>query len=289
VLGEGAAVPLFSNKNGLFLPRVGIAYRLNKWVLRAGSGWFDNSAHFNVYTILNLTPPYSAGQQFSAITTSASSNTRVFTPGSFVLEMGPDLFNGPTKTKPLNLYAVDPNRQNDTHWQWSADIQRALPLGTALTIGYVGSKTTNASSIMSYWNSAQPSPNTDFQSRRPYGYFYDPLASHPIQQAGTIQRIIGGLNNHYEGLTVSPTSAIRTGWRSGSITLIVWRTDRAPVLRIIPTDKTQTTWPMDEAGSLSTRGTEQWLISLRIAGTAATEKGLLGACWEWMAGKRDCQ
>ena len=67
VLGPAAAVPLFSNNNGLFLPRVGIAYRLNKWVLRAGSGLFDNSAHFNVYTILNLTPPYSAGQQFSAI------------------------------------------------------------------------------------------------------------------------------------------------------------------------------------------------------------------------------
>lgn len=202
-LGSAAAVPLFSNREGKFLPRVGIAYRMGQWVFRAGSGWFDNSAHFNVYTIMNLTPPYSAGSQFSAITQSASANTRIFTPGSFVLQMGPNLFNGPAKTAPLLLYSVQQNRRNDSHWQWSADIQRELPLGTALTISYVGSKTSNGSAIMAYWNAAQPSSNTNFQARRPIGFFYDPLAVNQIQQVGTIQMIIDGLNNFYEGATIS--------------------------------------------------------------------------------------
>ena len=202
-LGSAAAIPLFSNTEGRFLPRVGIAYRWGKWVIRSGSGWFDNSPHFNVYTILNLTPPYSAGQQFSAITTTSGANTRIFTPGSFVLQMGPNLFNGPAKTSPLLLYSVQQDRKNDNHWQWSFDLQRELPLGTALTIGYVGSKTSNASNIMGYWNAAQPSSNTNFQARRPIGYFYDPLSSNPVQQAGSIQMIIDGLNNFYEGMTIS--------------------------------------------------------------------------------------
>lgn len=202
-LGSSAAVPLFSNNEGLFLPRIGIAYRMGKFVFRAGSGWFDNSAHFNVYTILNLTPPYSAGSQYSALTQSASGGTRVFTPGSFILQMGPNLFNGPVKTAPLLLYSVQQNRKNDNHWQWSADIQRELPLGTALTITYVGSKTSNGSSILPYYNAAQPSSNTNFQARRPIGYFYDPLEANPIQQVGTIQMIVDGLNNFYEGATIS--------------------------------------------------------------------------------------
>jgi Carboxypeptidase regulatory-like domain len=202
-LGSSAAVPLFHNTEGIVMPRLGIAYRLGKWVLRTGSGLYDNSAHFNVYTIMNLTPPYSAGSQFAAITQAANANTRMFTPGSFVLQMGPNLFNGPSKTNPLLLYSVQPDRKNDTHWQWSFDIQRELPLGTALTISYVGSKTSNGSAILSYWNAAQPSSNTNFQARRPIQYFYDPLAANPIQQAGSINMIVSGLNNYYEGATIS--------------------------------------------------------------------------------------
>ncbi len=204
--GPSAAVPLWSDREGVFMPRLGIAYRMGKWVGRLGSGLFDNSAHFNVYTILNLTPPYSAGSQFAALTQASSSgSTRVFTPGSFVLQMGPNLFNGPSKINPLLLYSVQPDRKNDSHWQWSASLERELPLGTSLTINYVGSKTTNGSAILSYWNGAEPSSNTNFQARRPIQYFYDPLGvgGNTIQQVGTIQMIISGLNNFYEGATIS--------------------------------------------------------------------------------------
>jgi hypothetical protein len=56
---------------------------------------------------------------------------------------------------------------------------------------------------MGYWNSAQPSSNTNFQSRRPIQYFYDPLETPSIQQVGTIQMIVSGLNDFYEGATIS--------------------------------------------------------------------------------------
>jgi hypothetical protein len=214
VLGTGAAVALWPT-NHFLMPRLGIAYRWDKWVIRTGAGWFDNSTHFNNYTILNLAPPYSAGQSFYGVTDNFGTTpvtgggqtfnltTRIFRPGSPILVMGPDLFAGSATHGAEQLFYVQPDRKNDNHWQWSFDIQRELPLGTAFTLGYVGSKTSNASSIMGYWNVAQPSPNNNFQSRRPIQQVYDPLQTPNIQTVSTIQAIINGLNNYYQGVTVS--------------------------------------------------------------------------------------
>jgi hypothetical protein len=192
-----------------------MAYRWNKWVIRTGAGWFDNSTHFNNYTILNLAPPYSAGQSFYAVTDNFGTvpvsggaqtfnlTTRIFRAGSPILELGPNLFSGTATHGAEQLFYVPSDRKNDNHWQWSFDIQRELPLGTAFTLAYVGSKTSNASSIMGYWNVAQPSSNNNFQARRPLQQVYDPLQTPNIQSVSTIQAIINGLNNYYEGLTVS--------------------------------------------------------------------------------------
>ena len=36
------------------MPRIGIAFRPSeKWVIRAGGGWFDNIQHLNTFTIFN--------------------------------------------------------------------------------------------------------------------------------------------------------------------------------------------------------------------------------------------
>ena len=59
-LGDAAAQPLWSYNEKLIMPRVGLAWRpANGWVLRAGSGWYASTPHFNNFTILNLMPPYS--------------------------------------------------------------------------------------------------------------------------------------------------------------------------------------------------------------------------------------
>ncbi len=229
VLGSGAAIPLFKPDNRFFMPRIGIAWRpWNKWVFRAGSGWYNNSAHFNVYTILNLMPPYSAGSEFNSVTDAGQPamitadgrtfnvGTRQFRPGNFVYELGPNLFGGTATVKPENFYAVEPDRKNSNHVTWSTDIQRELPLGTALTISYVGSKTSNGSAITGIGNLALPSPNTDIQSRRIYRYFHDPLRPEvPIREAGAISMIVSGLNNFYQGLTASLDKRFSRGFAYG--------------------------------------------------------------------------
>ena len=229
VLGSAAAVPLFKPDDRFFMPRVGIAWRpLNKWVIRAGSGWYNNSAHFNVYTILNLMPPYSAGSEYNTITDAGRTavitadgrtfnvGTRQFRPGGFVYELGPSLFGGTATVKPENFYAVEAGRKNSSHVTWTTDIQRELPLGTAFTLGYVGSKTSNGSAITGIGNLALPSPNTDIQSRRINRYFHDALRPDvAVREAGAISMIVSGLNNFYQGVSASLDKRFSHGFAYG--------------------------------------------------------------------------
>jgi hypothetical protein len=216
-LGEPAAVPLWSFNERLLMPRIGLAWRpVNKWVLRAGSGWYASTPHFNNFTILNLMPPYSGSRQFNSVTDAAQQvpvtaagqtitlTTRRFRPGSTPLELGPGLFGGSAGVNPENLWYVEKNRRNHNHWTWTFDVQRELPLGTALTIGYVGSKSSHLSGIIQNWNTAPPSSNTNFQANRPVQVFHDPLRPQvEVRQVGHLQAIVNGLNSFYHGLTIS--------------------------------------------------------------------------------------
>ncbi|MBL8290570.1 MAG: TonB-dependent receptor, partial [Bryobacterales bacterium] len=216
-LGDSAAVPLWSHNEKLIMPRVGLAWRpANKWVLRAGSGWYSSTPHFNNFTILNLMPPYSGSRQFNSVTDAAQTvpvsaagqqfnvTTRRFRPGTQPLQLGPGLFAGEARINPENLWYVEKNRKNHNHWTWSFDMQRELPLGTALTVGYVGSKSSSLTGIIQNWNTAPPSPDTNFQARRPVQYFHDPLRPQvEVRTVAHLQAIVNGMNSFYHGATVS--------------------------------------------------------------------------------------
>ena len=65
-MNENGAVKLFKQRVRFFMPRIGIAFRpWDKWVLRAGAGWFDNINHLNTWTIFNLMPPKSGSLLFN--------------------------------------------------------------------------------------------------------------------------------------------------------------------------------------------------------------------------------
>ncbi len=216
-IGEAAATPLWNYNEKLIMPRIGLAWRpANGWVLRSGSGWYASTPHFNNFTILNLMPPYSGSQQFNSVTDAAQQvpvtaggqtfnlSTRRFRPGTTPLELGPGLFSGAAGANPENLWYVEKDRRNHNHWTWTFDLQRELPLGTALTVGYVGSRSMHLSGIIQNWNTAAPSSNTNFQENRPVRFFHDPLRPQvEVRQVGHLQAIVNGLNSFYHGLTVS--------------------------------------------------------------------------------------
>ncbi|HWB98596.1 MAG TPA: carboxypeptidase regulatory-like domain-containing protein, partial [Bryobacteraceae bacterium] len=229
VLGGDAAVPLWDQDNRYIMPRVGLAWRpSNRWVVRAGSGWYAATPHFNNFTILNLVPPFSGSNQYNQVTdpyqnypvvaggTTTTLTTRMMRPGTRLLELGPNLFSGTARVAPEDLWYVQKDRKLASQWTWTFDLQRELPLGTALTVGYVGSKSSNLSGIVQQWNAAPPSSDTNYQAHRPYQYFHDPLRPDiAVRQFNSLQAILSGANAFYHGFTASLDKQFASGLAFG--------------------------------------------------------------------------
>src|SRR5437667_7670504 len=77
---------------------------------------------------------------------------------------------------------------------------QSVPRAESLTVGYVGSKSTNVGNTVANFNSPDPSPDTNFQRRRPFQQFYD---DGRIQDLGGLRLIDSFGNGSYHGLQVS--------------------------------------------------------------------------------------
>ncbi len=210
-IGKEAAIKLWDQDPGLLMPRVGIAYRPTpKWVVRTGAGWFSNVQLLVNYSILNLHPPLSGSQQFDSVTDIAGRipvsfagenftvQTRRFRPGGTLLTLD-DPFTGQQRVRPVNVLHIQPDHKNSDVWQWSFDVQRELPLQTALTVGYVGSKSTHIANSIANFNAPEPSADTNFQRRRPFQRFFD---DGQVQDLGSIRFLDSYGNSFYHGLQV---------------------------------------------------------------------------------------
>src|SRR5258707_9024576 len=114
----------YRTDNRYFMPRLGIAYRVtDKWVLRAGGGWFANVQQMNNMTILDLQPPFSGTFGFNQVDQAAqllqysyggqnySLQTRPFSPGAQILTLD-NPFPGPGKAAaPTNCFAFPPGNK----------------------------------------------------------------------------------------------------------------------------------------------------------------------------------
>jgi hypothetical protein len=210
---EQAKGKIWEQASGYKQPRLGIAYRpTSKWVIRTGAGRFTSPQHFVQISTMNLVPPISGNYQYNAVTDPAgsipidlygqtySSPTRKFRTGSQILTNQQPFGTGIT-LRPQALYMVFPDRKERDVWQWSFDIQRELPGALVANVGYVGSKTTHSANSYENFNSALPSPDTNFQARRPYQSFYDPATPElGIQTLGSITPFDSGSNQHYHAL-----------------------------------------------------------------------------------------
>jgi hypothetical protein len=207
------AVKLWKQRHGLFMPRVGLAFRpTDKWVVRAGAGWFDNIEHLNNWTILNLMPPKSGSLVTQSVTDAfqtipvsnadgSTSNiaTRIYRAGVPVLTLS-DPFQSKTPP-PTAVVMAPPDVKDGDVWKWNFDIQRELPYSIAFTIGYVGNKGSHNGNSIGNFNDALPAPNTDVQSRRPYQQYYDPaLPQFGIQTVSTIRYLDSFGNSFYHAL-----------------------------------------------------------------------------------------
>jgi hypothetical protein len=231
---ERGAVGLFEQDVRFFMPRVGIAWRpADKWVIRAGGGWFDNINHVNTWTIFNLMPPKSGSLLFESPTNIAQTlqvpavdggtyavNTRQYGSGTPILTLNDPFFQtsgGSATVRPINLSHLPPNTKDGDVWKWSFDIQRELPSQFALTVGYAGSKGSHVGNSIANFNSPDPSPNTNTQSRRPFQSVYDPATPQlGVQAIGNIRYIDSYGESFYHGMQAKIDKRFSRGLAFGS-------------------------------------------------------------------------
>jgi len=217
---KSGAVRLAKQWVRFFMPRVGIAFRpTEKWVIRAGAGWFANINHLNTWTIFNLMPPKSGSLLYQSVTdpdklitvtgadgATYSIRTRRYRPGQPILTLNDPFLQrtgGAAVARPTNVLHLPQDYKDGSVWKWSFDIQRELPFATSLTIGYVGSKGTHVGNSIGNYNQAPPSPNTNIQARRPYQRVYDPATPNlGIQALGNIRYIDSYGESFHHGLQV---------------------------------------------------------------------------------------
>jgi hypothetical protein len=201
--------------NRYFMPRLGIAYRpADKWVVRAGAGWFVSGQQMENFNIIGRNPPNGGSYGFTQITDTAlrfnyqyggqtyNIQTRKIRPGTDVLSLDNMFPSEKPAGSRVNLLAVPYNNRYSNTYQWSLDIQRALPFNTFLSIGYVGSVSKHLDTTVPGFNDARPSSNTDINSRRPYQNYVSLGEGNTVLPLGTIRYLDSYQSSNYNGLQV---------------------------------------------------------------------------------------
>jgi len=121
-----------------FAPRVSLAYRLPKQtVLRAGFGMnYSVGQYANFATTMATQPPFANEQTNEAAegNTASSACARTIPASCFTLGNG---FPAPNTT---GNYAIEPHYSLPYLQVWNLDVQKTLPWGIVMNIGYNGSK-----------------------------------------------------------------------------------------------------------------------------------------------------
>ncbi|MGI4827802.1 MAG: carboxypeptidase regulatory-like domain-containing protein [Janthinobacterium lividum] len=139
---KGSTSSLLNADRAMYAPRFGLAYRphfLKDTVLRGGYGINFNTGQFATFAkSLAYQAPFAAAQNnvLSTATNATGCEQAEGLQGSNLT-----LANGFSCSTKLfqNTYAVDPNYRLGLVQVYNADIQRTLPLGIVLNVGYNGS------------------------------------------------------------------------------------------------------------------------------------------------------
>ncbi len=158
-----------------FSPRLGLAWKpLKATQIRAGYGWYYNNTVYNqIASRLAAQPPF-------AISNNVNTSLNAILTVADGFTVTPD---GKTVT---NTFAVDPNYRMGYAQTWNASIQRDLPKGIVLELGYLGTKGTRLDIQRSPNRAAPGSPLTSEDRRRignAVGFIYESSDGNSIYHA----------------------------------------------------------------------------------------------------------
>ncbi|MBE0660042.1 MAG: carboxypeptidase regulatory-like domain-containing protein [Bryobacteraceae bacterium] len=168
-----------SDKNN-FSPRFGLAWKPGKdgkTVVRTGYAlFFDGSVFTRVPSALAAQPPFAVTSSFNTTT----SNILTLTDG----------FTGPISKTVTNTYSVNPDYVVPYAQTWNFSIQRTLPAGYTLDVGYLGTKGTKL--VLSRLPNRAPTGSAaDSEDNRvignAVGFTYESPEGNSIYHAGQIR------------------------------------------------------------------------------------------------------
>ena len=154
-------------------PRIGIAWRpLKQTVIRAGYGINYNLAQYaTIVQNFAFQPPFAL--TYTNCTT-VSGGTCVAPAGTLTLQNG---FPSTAPSTVTNNFAADPNYRLPSVQVWDLDVQRTLPHGVLLNLGYNGAKGSHLD--------VERAPLLRIQGVEPFTY--DSAAANSILHAGSVR------------------------------------------------------------------------------------------------------
>ena len=216
-----------------FSPRFGVAWKpsaKSKFTFRTGYGWAYNMGVYNqLGSRLAQQPPFSSTNSV----TSTVDN---------VLNLSTGLIAVPVGQTITNTFAVDRYYLAAYAQTWNAIIQRELPAGLAMEIGYNGTKGTRLD-VQTIPNSSAPgSPLTAEQRRaigNAQGFIYDSPVGNSIYHAGTV-RVTRRFRNNFSWQlnytyqkTIDNTTALGAGVAQNYLNLAAERGIDAPTGQVL--------------------------------------------------------
>ena len=179
-----------------FMPRLGIAYRINdRTVLRTGAGLFYNAQQMNNFQILCLQPPFSGSNVFENDRTDPQATIDNPFAGSSTQSPAALLMLG-------NVQADHNNRSmylNNDIWQWTMELEHSFGKELVTAIAYLGSKGSNIDTTVSNFNNPVPGVGA-IQSRRPMQFYVDSREPDKLLPLGTVRYLDSGTNSNYNAL-----------------------------------------------------------------------------------------
>ncbi len=206
----GTPLAFYQSQKKLFMPRLGLAYRLtDRWVVRGGFGIYYNVHQLNNYTILNLNPPKSGTANFANSSTGGRITNAATQP---VLTFAAP-FGTVNPTSATGINALDPANNQPYVSQWSLDVQRRLPGDIVVTVGYVGNKGTHLDQTVEL-NAPSPSILPNPGGRRPIPTFIDGPGG-PSRPLNRLRWLTSDGNSWYHALQVNAQKRFSSGFQMG--------------------------------------------------------------------------
>ncbi len=204
----GTPLEFYEAQKKLFMPRLGLAYRLSdQWVVRGGFGIYYNVHQLNNYTILNLNPPKSGTANFANSSLGGRINNDPTQP---VLTFAAP-FGVVSPTLATGINALDPANNQPYVSQWSLDVQRRLPFDLVLSAGYVGNKGTHIDQTVEL-NAPAPSILANPGGRRPIRTFIDGVGG-PLRPLNRLRWLTSDGNSWYHAFQFNAQKRFSKGFQ----------------------------------------------------------------------------